>query len=160
MIGKLATWFFAMDRTHYSRWVSFHMRDMIRLKDTHPSVYRQFAQDHFTVPKTGHTSSMALHQTHEQLNEVIKGDGGGGGVGLTENPAKDRSGVARHDTELAVKSITVAVLSRTGKVGVCHSMAQNWQVQDMVPLTRVYSIALRVAAPPPTLAFQSVVHPV
>ena len=37
-------------------------------------------------------------------------------------------GVARHDTELAVKSIAVAVLSRTSKVGVCHSMAQNWQI--------------------------------
>ena len=37
------------------------------------------------VQKTGHTfSSMALDQTHEQLNEVIKGDGGA--VGLTENP--------------------------------------------------------------------------
>ena len=37
-------------------------------------------------------------------------------------------GVARHDTELAVKSITVVVLSRKGKVGVWHSTAQNWQV--------------------------------
>ena len=37
-------------------------------------------------------------------------------------------GVARHDTELAVKSITVVVLSRAGKVGVWHSMALNWQV--------------------------------
>ena len=37
-------------------------------------------------------------------------------------------GVARYDTELAVKSITVAVLSRKGKVGVWLSMAQNWQV--------------------------------
>ena len=37
-------------------------------------------------------------------------------------------GVARQDTELAVKSIMVAVLSRTGKVGVWHAMAQNWQV--------------------------------
>ena len=37
-------------------------------------------------------------------------------------------GVARHDTELAVKSITVTVLSRAGKVGVWHSMALNWQV--------------------------------
>ena len=36
--------------------------------------------------------------------------------------------VARHDTELAIKSITVAVLSRAGKVGVWHSMALNWQV--------------------------------
>ena len=42
------------------------------LPDTHPSVYRQFAQGHFTVQKTGHTTSLALDQT--QLNEVIKGD--------------------------------------------------------------------------------------
>ena len=74
-LGKLDLWFFAMDRTHYSWWVPGHIRDMI-LKDTHPSVYHQFAQGHFTVQKTGHTfSSMALDQTHEQLNEVIKGDG-------------------------------------------------------------------------------------
>ena len=83
--GKLAPWFFVMDRTHYSRWVPVHIRDMIRRKDTHPSVYLQLAQGHFTVQKTGHTfSSMALDQTHEQLNEVITGDGGA--VGLTENP--------------------------------------------------------------------------
>ena len=37
-------------------------------------------------------------------------------------------GVARHYTELAVKSITVAVLSKKGKVGVWHSAAQKWQV--------------------------------
>ena len=37
-------------------------------------------------------------------------------------------GVARLDTELAVKSITVAVLGRTGNVGVWYSMAQNWHV--------------------------------
>ena len=37
-------------------------------------------------------------------------------------------GVARLDTELPVKSITVAVLGRIGNVGVWHSMAQNWHV--------------------------------
>ena len=81
-LGKLAPWLFDMDRTRYSRWVSVHIRDMTRLKDTHPSVYRQFAQGHFTVQKTGHTfSSMALDQNHEQLDE-----GDGGAVGFTENP--------------------------------------------------------------------------
>lgn len=29
----------------------------------------------------------------------------------------------------------LAALSRTGKVGVWHAMTQNWQVQDMVPVT-------------------------
>ncbi|KAI0238846.1 BTB/POZ domain-containing protein KCTD3 [Lamellibrachia satsuma] len=41
-------------------------------------------------------------------------------------------GVARHDTELAVKSITVAVLSKKGKVGVWHSTAQNWQQPESI----------------------------
>ena len=37
-------------------------------------------------------------------------------------------GVACHGTELAGNSLTVAVLNRTGKVGVCYAMTQNWQV--------------------------------
>ena len=37
-------------------------------------------------------------------------------------------GAACHGTELAGKSLTVAVLSRTGKVGVWHAMMQNLQV--------------------------------
>ena len=36
--------------------------------------------------------------------------------------------MACHDTELAGHSLKVAVLSRTGKVGVWHATAQNWQV--------------------------------
>ena len=37
-------------------------------------------------------------------------------------------GAARLDTELAVKSITVAVLGRTSNVGVWYSMAKNCHV--------------------------------
>ena len=49
--------------------------------DTHPRVYRQFAQGHFMVQKTGHNfSSMALDKNHD----VIKGVGEA--EGLTENP--------------------------------------------------------------------------
>ena len=60
-LGKQAPWIFVMDHTYYSRWLPVYMRDMIQLEDTHPSVYRQFAQGHFTVQKTTHTfSSMAL----------------------------------------------------------------------------------------------------
>ena len=40
-------------------------------------------------------------------------------------------GVACHDTELAGNYLTVAVVSRTGKVGVWHAMAQNWQVSQI-----------------------------
>ena len=37
-LGKLTPWLFAMDRMHYSRWVPVHIRNMIQMKDTHPSV--------------------------------------------------------------------------------------------------------------------------
>ena len=36
--------------------------------------------------------------------------------------------MAYHDTKLAGNYLMVAVLSRTGKVGVWHAMTQNWQV--------------------------------
>ena len=40
---------------------------------------------HFAVQKTSNTFSvMSIDQCHEQLNDLIKGDGGA--VGLTENP--------------------------------------------------------------------------
>ena len=40
---------------------------------------------HFAVQKTSNTfSAMSIDQCHEQLNDLIKGDGGA--VGLTENP--------------------------------------------------------------------------
>ena len=47
-------------------------------------VYRHFMLGNFTAEKTYHVfSSMALDQNHEQMNKIIKGDGGA--VGLTEN---------------------------------------------------------------------------
>ena len=49
MLGKLIPWLFAMDRTHYSRWLPVHVRDVLQLKDTHPSIYSQFTQGHFAM---------------------------------------------------------------------------------------------------------------
>ena len=36
--------------------------------------------------------------------------------------------MACHGTELPVNYLKVAILSRTGNVGVWHAMTQNWQV--------------------------------
>ncbi|KAI0210108.1 BTB/POZ domain-containing protein KCTD3, partial [Lamellibrachia satsuma] len=44
-------------------------------------------------------------------------------------PALATREIGGHDTELAGKSLMVAALSRTGKVGVWHAMTQNWQVR-------------------------------
>jgi len=82
-LAKLVPWMCALDRTHYS--LPVHIRDMVQLERRHPTVYQQFQQGHFTVQKTEHRfSSIALDQNHEQLNDLIKGEGGA--VGLTESP--------------------------------------------------------------------------
>ena len=82
----LAPWFFALDRAKYARWLPVHLRDMLTLQEKHPQIYSQFFLGHFTVPKSNRKfSCMSIDQAHEQLNAVIKGDGGA--VGLTENEA-------------------------------------------------------------------------
>ena len=39
---KMLPWFFAYDRPNYSRFLSLYWADMIKLPDTHPSIYEQF----------------------------------------------------------------------------------------------------------------------
>ncbi|KAG1674646.1 Pinin [Nymphon striatum] len=82
---ELMPWFFALDRTNYSRWLSVHIRDMENLPIKHPEILKQFKAGKFTFQKTEHAfSSMPLDQAHEQNNLLVKGDGGA--IGLTESP--------------------------------------------------------------------------
>ena len=82
---KASTVFFALDHTHYSRWVPIHIRDMMTLQEQHPDTAIQFSQGGFVVQKTKPPfSSIAIDQAHEQNNKVVKGDGGA--VGLLQNP--------------------------------------------------------------------------
>ena len=85
----ITPWMFALDRTNYSRWLPVHIRDMVELPNKHPHVYKEFSTSggKFTVQKMTNTfSSIPLDQAHEQNNELIKGDGGGG-IGITETPS-------------------------------------------------------------------------
>ena len=85
-LRNLAPWFFIMDRTHYARWVSVHIRDMIDLKRRSPKVFVEFSAGRFTVNKTNRPfSAIAVDHAHEQMNAAVKGDGGV--IGLTENEA-------------------------------------------------------------------------
>ena len=75
-----------MDQPNYAKRLSVHYRDMCVLQSTHPSVYKYFSNGCFVVHKTTKLfSSIALSHCHEQVNAVVKGEGGA--VGLTENPA-------------------------------------------------------------------------
>ena len=63
-----------------------HVRDMVMLQEKCPDVYREFQRGAFTSKKTKRPfSAISLDQAHEQVNALVKGDGGA--VGLTENPA-------------------------------------------------------------------------
>ena len=60
---------------------------MCTLPTLHPTVYQEFLAGKFVGQKTGRLfSSIALDQMHEQLNAVLKGDGGI--TGLTEHAAQ------------------------------------------------------------------------
>ena len=50
-LTKLMPWLFALDHTHYARWLSVHIRDMTMLEHTH-HVFREFCAGAFVVRKT------------------------------------------------------------------------------------------------------------
>ena len=84
-LRALTPWFFALDHTHYSRWVPVHIRDMTALHERLPDVAKEFDRGSFVVHKsTRPFSAIAFDHAHEQINAVVKGDGGA--IGLTQNP--------------------------------------------------------------------------
>ena len=83
---EIIPWFFALDHTHYARWIPVYLCDMVSLREHHPSIYAEFLKGNFAVKKSRRVfSAVAIDQAHEQNNASVKGDGGA--VGLTENPA-------------------------------------------------------------------------
>ena len=85
-VRQILPWMFVMDHSNYARWLAVHCRDMCVLPSTNPRVYKYFSDGSFVVHKTPRLFlSIALDHCHEQVNAVVKGEGGA--VGLTENPA-------------------------------------------------------------------------
>ena len=82
---QIVSWLFALDHINYARWLPVHIVDMINLIKTHPGVYSEFMNGHFAVQKTNKVfSAISIDQCHEQMNKLVKGEGGA--VGLTEDP--------------------------------------------------------------------------
>ena len=42
-------WFFAYDRTNYSRYLTTHLNELLALESTHPDVYNEFQKGNFSV---------------------------------------------------------------------------------------------------------------
>lgn len=74
---ELCPWFFVFDHTNYARWLLIHIRDMAQLPEKHPELYEEYLKGNFTVQKSHHKFSLiAKDQSHEQMNKVLKGNGG------------------------------------------------------------------------------------
>ena len=87
-LSQIIPWLFALDHINYARWLPVHIADMLNLIRSHPDVYFEFMKGHFAVQKTNKVfSAISIDQCHEQMNKLVKGDGGA--VGLTEDPQAD-----------------------------------------------------------------------
>ena len=110
-LAAIIPWMFALNHTHYSRWLSVHIRDMVALKEMHPAIYTEFCAGKFSINKTGNKfSAMALDQCHEQNNATVK-ESGGGAIELLTNPSALRRWmvagpeIARMVSEFEAKSV-------------------------------------------------------
>ena len=75
--------FFSNDNTHYSRYLTVHLFDMLVLEKKIPDVNEQFQKGNFVIHKTERIFyGIAMDQAHEQNNALIKADSGA--IGLTE----------------------------------------------------------------------------
>ena len=84
--GKIIPWMFALDHNHYARWMTVHVRDLLTLEVNSHSTHAEFLKGNFVTQKTAHKFSALAHdQVHEQLNAMVKGDGGV--IGVTEKEA-------------------------------------------------------------------------
>ena len=60
-LAEIVIWFFALDHTHYSRWLSVHIRDMMMLSEKQPGVLAEFKAGKFVICKTSNKfSAMAI----------------------------------------------------------------------------------------------------
>ncbi|KAI8503415.1 hypothetical protein Bbelb_192360 [Branchiostoma belcheri] len=83
-LTELTPWLFALNHTHYARWMPVHVRDMCNLDSTHPDVAQEFRSGKFVMSKSRRKFSLlAIDQGHEQNNGLMKEDGGI--IGLTQD---------------------------------------------------------------------------
>ena len=84
-IEEMMPWMFALDHTHYARWMSVFLEDLKQIPSKYPEVFNEFKRGYFTV-KNGYRSfsNIGVDQAHEQNNKLVKIDGGA--IGILDNP--------------------------------------------------------------------------
>ena len=72
-LDEIADWVFILDHYNYARWLPVHVRDMLNVRVKYPALYRQFADEFFTIAKTQNPFSInRFDQNHEQQNKELK----------------------------------------------------------------------------------------
>ena len=59
-ISKIVPWFFALDHTNYARWMPVHLRDLVSLKECHPTIHAEFVKGNFTIKNLNRHSQLLL----------------------------------------------------------------------------------------------------
>ena len=80
---ELLLYFFANNNVNYARWLSIHLRDIMTIDRSKRVLRRTFCRAQILQRIL---ASIAIDQTHEQNNAVIKDDGGA--IDLTEDSTK------------------------------------------------------------------------
>ena len=86
--SDIIPWIFTFNHSHCARWLSLHLHDLSSLKSVSRNTH-EFVKGKFVTQKSSHKFFTLTHdQVHEQLNAMVKGDGGV--IGISENEASLR----------------------------------------------------------------------
>ena len=65
-LDRIIPWMFALDRYCYTHLMTIHVKDLLKLQLTCPTIYAEFQKGNFVTQKTRHKfSSLAADQVHE-----------------------------------------------------------------------------------------------
>ena len=77
VLKELKPLFFALDHTHYARWLSVFIQDPQILPESNPTLFKEFVAGKFSIQSMETKfSKMAFDQCHEQNNKKIKATSG------------------------------------------------------------------------------------
>lgn len=76
-LTQLLPWMFALDHTHYSRWLSVHVRDMMVLSEKHPAILEEFLTGSLLCIKQATSSwpwqlTTAINRTMHSSKDLVE----------------------------------------------------------------------------------------
>jgi hypothetical protein len=111
------------------------------------SVSHEFQQGHFVLQKTGRPfSKLALDHAHEQINAIVKGDGGA--VGLTDNPAALRRWmVSGPEVARVIQEFERTLSHKDSEKLVHHEQSMAFQVDFTANVTKIIDVIKEAGNP-------------